>query len=314
MRIAIIGGSGLEDRLSASGLLESSEAIKVTTPFGPPSAAIAVGKLAGTNIDVAILKRHGNGHTIPPHMVPYRANIYALKNLGVTHIIATGAVGSLREEIRPGGVVLVDQFIDRTSASGTRGQNRTFFDHAAVHIEFADPCCPVMRGWLRASALRVQEKGIEVYPDGTYVCIDGPAFSTRAESEMHRALGADVVGMTALPEARLAREAEIAYALVALPTDYDCWKQRPAATPKPGHALTGGAESLLMEIIGNLHKSADAAALVIESALRDVAMLRDHQSPAHEALKLGIWTKKDLIPAAEVERLRPIWGRWFDTP
>lgn len=314
MRIAIIGGSGLEDRLSASGLLESSEAIKVTTPFGPPSAAIAVGKVAGTNIDVAILKRHGNGHTIPPHMVPYRANIYALKNLGVTHIIATGAVGSLREEIRPGGVVLVNQFIDRTTASGTRGQNRTFFDHAAVHIEFADPCCPVMRGWLQAAALRVQEKGIEVYPDGTYVCIDGPAFLTRAESRMHRALGADVVGMTALPEARLAREAEIAYALVALPTDYDCWKQRPAATPQPGHALSGGAESLLMEIIGNLHKSADAAALLIESALRDVSMLRDHQSPAHEALKLGIWTKKDLIPAAEVERLRPIWGRWFDTP
>ena len=305
MRIAIIGGSGLEDRLSASGLLESPEAVEVETPFGPPSAPIAVGHLAGTDIDLAILKRHGNGHTIPPHMVPYRANIYALKNLGVTHIIATGAVGSLREEIRPGGVLLVDQFIDRATGAGSRGQNRTFFDHAAVHVEFADPCCPVMRGWLQAAAPRVSEMGVEVYPDGTYVCIDGPAFSTRAESEMHRALGADVVGMTALPEARLAREAEIAYALVALPTDYDCWKLR---TPKPGQP----PESLLMEIIGNLHKSADAAALLIESALRDVSMLRDHKSPAHDALKLGIWTKKDFIPEAEVERLRPIWGRCFD--
>jgi len=305
MRIAIIGGSGLEDRLSASGLLKSTETIEVVTPFGSPSAPIAVGQLAGTDVQLAILKRHGNGHTIPPHMVPYRANIFALKNLGVTHIIATGAVGSLREEIRPGDVLLVDQFIDRTTGAGTRGLNRTFFDHAAVHVEFADPCCPVMRGWLQAAAPRVSERGIEVYPDGTYISIDGPAFSTRAESEMHRALGADVVGMTALPEARLAREAEIAYALVALPTDYDCWKLRTLAPGQP-------AESLLMEIIGNLHRSADAAALLIESALRDVSMLRDHPSPAHDALKLGIWTKKDLIPATEVERLRPIWGRWFD--
>lgn len=304
MRIAIIGGSGLEDRLSASGLPESPEAVEVQTPFGSPSAPIAVGRLAGTDVQLAILKRHGNGHTIPPHRVPYRANIFALKTLGVTHIIATGAVGSLREDIRPGGVLLVDQFIDRTSSSGTRGADRTFFDSAAVHVEFADPCCPVMRDWLQSAAPRVNEKGIEVYPDGTYICIDGPAFSTRAESEMHRAFGADVVGMTALSEARLAREVEIAYALIALPTDYDCWKQR---KPKPGQAV----ESLLMEIIGNLHKSADAAAHLIEAALRDVSMLRDHPSPAHDALKLGIWTKKDLIPAAEVERLRPIWGRYF---
>lgn len=308
MRIAIIGGSGLEDRLSASGLLESPETVEVETPFGPPSAPIALGTLAGTDVPLAILNRHGDGHTIPPHRVPYRANIYALKTLGVTHIVATGAVGSLREEIRPGGVLLVDQFIDRTSGSGTRAADRTFFDSAAVHVEFADPCCPVMRAWLQAAAPRlvggVNEKGIEVYPDGTYVTIDGPSFSTRAESEMHRALGADVVGMTALPEARLAREAEIAYALIALPTDYDCWKLR---KPKPGQP----PESLLMEIIANLHKSADAAAQLIEAALRDVSMLRDHPSPAHDALKLGIWTNKDLIPKAEIERLRPIWGRYF---
>lgn len=308
MRIAIIGGSGLEDRLSANGLLESPESAEIQTPFGPPSAPIALGTLADTDVRLAILKRHGDGHTIPPHRVPYRANIFALKALGVTHIVATGAVGSLREEIRPGGVLLVDQLIDRTSGSGTRGSDSTFFDSAAVHVEFADPCCPVMRAWLQGAAPRlvggVNEKGIEVYPDGTYVTIDGPSFSTRAESEMHRALGADVVGMTALPEARLAREAEIAYALIALPTDYDCWKAR---APKPGQP----PESLLMEIIGNLHKSADAAAQLIEAALRDVSTLRDHPSPAHDALKLGIWTKKDLIPEAEIERLRPIWGRHF---
>lgn len=311
MRIGILGGSGLEDRLSASGLLSSHDLVTIDTPFGPPSAPIAVGTLAGTDIQVAILKRHGQGHTIPPHMVPYRANIFALKSLGVTHLVATGAVGSLRDEIRPGGVLLADQFIDRTTGAGMRADNRTFFNHAAVHVEFADPCCPVMRHWLQAAAPRltggVNQKGIEVYPEGTYVCIDGPSFSTRAESEMHRAFGADVVGMTALPEARLAREAEIAYALIALPTDYDCWKQR---IPKPGQP----PDSLLMEIIGNLHRSADAAARLIEAALRDVSMLRAESgaaSPAHDALKLGIWTKKDLIPPAEVERLRPIWRRYF---
>ncbi len=308
MRIAIIGGSGLEDRLSASGLLDSSEAIEVQTPFGPPSAPIALGTLAGTEVQLAILKRHGTGHTIPPHRVPYRANIFALKALGVTHVVATGAVGSLREEVRPGGVLLVDQFIDRTSGSGTRGVDRTFFDAAAVHVEFTDPCCPVMRTWLQSAAPQLvegaSEKGIEVHPDGTYVCIDGPAFSTRAESEMHRAFGADVVGMTALPEARLAREAEIAYSLIALPTDYDCWKIRAPHLGQP-------PESLLMTIMGNLQASAEAAAQLIEAALSDVSMLRDHPSPAHDALKLGIWTMKDLIPAAEVERLRPLWRRHF---
>lgn len=307
MRIGILGGSGMEDRLNSAGLLTSHELVTTDTPFGPPSAPIVVGTLAGTDVQVAILNRHGEGHTIPPHMVPYRANIFALKALGVTHLIATGAVGSLREEIRPGGLLLVDQFIDRTTGAGVRGENRTFFNHAAVHVEFAEPTCPVMRAWLQAAAPRVNEKGIEVYSEGTYVCIDGPSFSSRAESRMHRAMVADVVGMTALPEARLAREAEIAYALIALPTDYDCWKEK---SPKPGQP----PESLLTEIIGNLLKSADAAATLIEAALRDVSMLRDDargKCPAHDALKLGIWTKKDLIPAAEVERLRPIWGRYF---
>lgn len=306
MRIAIIGGSGLEDRFTTAGLLDSPRSVNIDTPFGPPSAPITVGHLAGTGSELAILKRHGNGHTIPPHQVPYRANIFALKTLGVTHIIATGAVGSLREQISPGGVLLVDQFIDRTTGAGSRGANRTFFDHAAVHVEFADPCCPVMRRWLAGAEAQIQGEDIAVHHAGCYACIDGPAFSTRAESNMHRAMGADVVGMTALPEARLAREAEMAYALVALPTDYDCWRQRAQTPGQP-------PESLLMEIIGNLQRSADAATRLIEAALRDVSMLREHPSPAHDALRLGIWTSKDLIPTREIERLRPLWGRWFDS-
>lgn len=306
MQIAIIGGSGLEDRFTASGLLENHRIVDIDTPFGPTSASITVGQLAGTRCELAILKRHGNGHTIPPHQVPYRANIFALKTLGVTHIIATGAVGSLREQIAPGGVLLVDQFIDRTNGAGSRAINRTFFDHAAVHVEFADPCCPVMRRWLTAAEPKIQCDGISVHRTGCYACIDGPAFSTRAESNMHRAIGADVVGMTALPEARLAREAEIAYALVALPTDYDCWKQRDYTPDQP-------PESLLMEIIGNLKRSADAATKLIEAALKDVSILQEHSSPAHDALRLGIWTSKDLIPKSEIDRLNPLWGRWFDS-
>lgn len=305
MRIGILGGSGMEDRLTAAGLLVSHDVVEVQTPFGPPSAPIAVGTLTHSDVQVAILKRHGPGHTIPPHMVPYRANMFAMKSLGVTHLIATGAVGSLREEIRPGGVMLVDQFIDRTTGAGRRFDNRTFFNVAAVHVEFADPCCPVMMEWLNAAAPSANERGVEVYRGGTYVCIDGPSFSTRAESRMHRTLGADVVGMTALPEARLAREAEIAYTLIALPTDYDCWRERPKG------AAGSTPESLLAEIIGNVRRSADAAAHLIEAALRDVSMLRDRPSPAHDALRLGIWTNKDLIAPDAVERLRPIWGRYF---
>ncbi|MCE2967118.1 MAG: MTAP family purine nucleoside phosphorylase [Phycisphaerales bacterium] len=301
MRIAIIGGSGLEHRLSESGLLLGAELVRLDTPFGPTSAPIAVGTIAGSGVGVAILKRHGEGHVIPPHEVPYRANIWALKSLGVTHVIATGAVGSLREEVRPGGVMLVDQFIDRTSGTGSRGHNRTFFDRAAVHVEFAEPTCAQMRSWLMAAATDGQGVGIAVRNGGTYVCIDGPSFSTRAESVMHRTLGADVVGMTALPEARLVREAEMAYALVALPTDYDCWRERSVAS----------GQSLLSEIIGNLRASADAAARLIEHAIRDVSALRGAPSAAHDALGLAIWTSKDRIDPYEIRRLGPIWSRHF---
>ena len=304
MRIAIIGGSGLDDRLAAAGLVESPRVVEPQTPFGAPSSAITIGRVRGSGVEVAFLKRHGEGHRIPPHRVPTRANIFALKALGVTHLIATGAVGSLREGIHPGDLVVCDQLIDRTTGAGTRGQERTFFDRAAVHVEFADPCCPVMRAWLNGAGASISRAhGMTVHERGACVVIDGPAFSTRAESEMHQRMGADVVGMTALPEARVAREAEIAYALVALPTDYDCWKHRPAeAATKP--------ESLLAELIGNLDRASDAALRLIGAALGGVGVL-ETPSPAHDALRLGIWTRRDAIEAEEVERLRPIWGRWF---
>ncbi|TVS05512.1 MAG: S-methyl-5'-thioadenosine phosphorylase, partial [Phycisphaerales bacterium] len=286
MKIAIIGGSGMEERLNAAGLLKDRQTREIQTPFGNPSGPIVLGTLAGADVPLVILRRHGEGHGIPPHRIPWRANIFALKALGVTHIIATGAVGSLREHIRPGELVLCDQFIDRTTGAGTRGQERTFFDNAAVHVEFADPCCPVMRDWL-VDASRASET--KTHRAGTYVVIDGPTFSTRAEASMHRAMGADVVGMTALPEARLAREAEIAYALIALPTDDDCW--RPAQDQQQGQS----PESLLQTIIGNLKQSAEDAFGLIESALRDLSPLADRPSPAHDALRLAVWTPESHI-------------------
>lgn len=307
LRIGIIGGSGLEDRLQAEGLLEDPRSVELETPFGRPSAPILVGSVPGSEgVEVAILRRHGAGHTIPPHRVPYRANVFALKLLGVTHVVATGAVGSLRRRIRPGELVLVDQFIDRTSGAGSRGAERTFYDAAAVHVEFADPCCPVVRSWLMRTAKRAEDALPRMHEEATYVAIDGPAFSTRAESGMHRSLGGDLVGMTALPEARLAREAEIAYALLALPTDDDCWRSRPASVDRT-------PESLLEEIIGNLHAAADAAARLLASALRDVSELRRRASPAHDALRLGIWTRPELIASEERARLAPLWGRRMPT-
>lgn len=289
--LGLIGGTGLGERLAA-GFGVSLRPVDCETPFGRPSGPILTGQLDGTPL--ALLARHGEGHVLNPSAVPSRANIFALKALGVTHLVATGATGSLRENIHPGEIVLVDQFIDRTI-----GRPRTFYEHAAVHVEFAEPVCPVMRRWL-ADAARGQL--LPFHDGGTYVCMEGPAFSTRAESEMHRAWGGDVIGMTALPEARLAREAEIAYALIALPTDYDCWRPAPE-----GRA----PESLLREIMGNLHTAAQASMTLLIAALRDITALREHPSPAHDALALALWSDKARIDPAEAARLAPLWGRYF---
>ncbi len=290
MKIGLIGGSGLGDALGGEG----GERVRPDTPFGPPSSDIVLGNWNG--VDVAILQRHGPGHIHNPSAVPYRANIFALKMLGVTHIVASGATGSLREQIKPRDLVIADQVIDKTSRRPS-----TFYENAAVHVEFSEPFCPVMRKWLLDAATKM-DKQLTVHDGGTYVCMEGPAFSTRAESEMHRQWGGDLIGMTVMPEAKLAREAEIAYVLLALPTDYDCWRPHDPNVP---------IQQLLEEIIGNLNHAASNSVALIKAALADVGALRDNASPAHNALTLAIWSDKAAIPPHEIRRLQPLWGAYL---
>lgn len=294
IRIGIIGGTGIGDALSE----QTGQSREIDTPFGAPSSPIVLTQWHG--VDIAILKRHGPGHTYNPSKVPYRANVYALKSLGVTHIVASGATGSLREHIRPGHLVLVDQLIDKTYK-----RSNTFYEHAAIHVEMAEPFCPVMRRWLREAAKRLD--GVTVHTTGTYVVMEGPSFSTRAESNMHRAWGGDLIGMTCMPEAKLAREAEIAYATVALPTDYDCWRTRHQDDPDDADA-----SDLLNEILGNLEKATANSIELIRAALSDVSILRAESSPAHAALELAIWSDKSKIDPAQVDRLKMLWGRYFE--
>ncbi|MEX2214205.1 MAG: MTAP family purine nucleoside phosphorylase [Phycisphaeraceae bacterium] len=298
IRIGLIGGTGLGDALGANESAGKRETIEIDTPFGKPSSPIV--KTNWQGVEVCILQRHGPGHVLNPSSVPYRANIFAMKSLGVTHIVASGATGSLREHIHPGDLVIVDQIIDKTNKRAN-----TFYEGAAVHVEFAEPFCPVMRKWLLDAASRLSADSPSTsttHATGCYICMEGPTFSTRAESYMHRSesWGGDLIGMTVMPEAKLAREAEIAYALIALPTDYDCWKPH-----------EGNAQDLLSEIIGNLKKATDAGIALIKAALSDVSLLKLQRSPAHDALKLAIWSDKKLIDASEIERLRVLWGRYF---
>ena len=291
IKIGIIGGSGLGEAFAGEAVQTTHE---LDTPFGKPSSPITVVEWSG--VEVCLLQRHGIGHVLNPSAVPYRANIFALKSLGVTHLLASGATGSLREDLHPGELVLVDQFVDKTTKRAT-----TFFENAAVHVEFAQPCCPVMRRWLKQAAAKM-DSPVAVHESGTYVCMEGPSFSTRAESLWHRQLGGDLIGMTAMPEARLAREAEMAYALIAMPTDYDCWKPHDPDTP---------AQELLMEIIGNLKKATAANLGLIKAALSDLTILQQEPSPAHQALALGIWSDKSKLDPAEVDRLGVLWGKYF---
>lgn len=315
LKVGLIGGSGLGEALGAEA--GSARRHEVDTPFGRPSDAIVETRWA--DVPVFVLSRHGPGHTIPPPMLPFRANIFALKQLGVTHVIASGAVGSLREEFRPRDLVVPDQVIDKTLR-----RTGTFYEKAAVHVEFAEPFCPVLRRILldagkdvlpdrteaavAATTPAMPTASHKVHDRGCYVCMEGPAFSTRAESLMHRLWGGDLIGMTAMPEARLAREAEMAYALVALVTDYDCWRAKPP-TDQPHDPF-----ALLNEIIGHLkHASTNAIALMrrgveLLAARKDEAM----RAPAREALKLAIWSDKSRINPQEVERLWPLWGKYFE--
>jgi 5'-methylthioadenosine phosphorylase len=277
VKVAVIGGSGLGGALGA-GL--GGKAVTVDTPFGKPSDAIV--ETSWGDVEVAFLNRHGPGHVISPSRVNYRANVYALKAVGCTHVIASGAVGSLREHIRPRDLVIPDQIIDKTHR-----RDGTFFQEGlAVHVEFAAPFCPVLRKHLLDCA---GGAGTTVHDGGTYVCMEGPAFSTRAESEMHRSWGGDLIGMTAMPEAKLAREAELAYAMVCLPSDYDCWRPTPAELDK---------HELLKEIIANLTQATEYAIALVRTAVERFEKIAAIPSPAHGALELAIWTdRKHLSPS-----------------
>lgn len=276
--IGLIGGTGLGEALFGE---THSREIEVDTPFGKPSGPIRI--LEWHGLKIATLARHGRGHLLNPSQVPYRANIYALKSLGVTHILASGAVGSLREDVHPRQLVIVDQVIDKTFR-----RTPTFFDEGlAVHVEFAEPFCPALRRVLIAASHGMKT---HVHPRGTYVCMEGPAFSTVAESNMHRAWGGDVIGMTVMPEAKLAREAEIAYALVALGTDYDCWK------PHDPHVTR---QKLLDEIIGHLKAATANAIELLKLTIERLAAEGLPESPAHDALALAIWSDRALaMPGA----------------
>ena len=314
IKVGLIGGSGLGEVLRGQA---EGKAHVIDTPFGQPSDSIIETQWAG--LPVFFLARHGSGHLLNPTQVPSRANIFALKTLGVTHVIASGAVGSLREEFRPRDLVVPDQVIDRTSR-----RPNTFYEKAAVHVEFAEPFCPVLRRILleEGQALGApssssvgggaEKPGDEfrVHGRGCYVCMEGPAFSTRAESLMHRLWGGDLIGMTALPEAKLAREAEMAYALVALVTDYDCWRRPPIAAESAAKAEPA---ELLKEIIGNLKAASDNAVALIRRAVERMARepAESLASPAHEALKLAIWSNKSQVPADEVELLAPLWMKYL---
>lgn len=309
IKIGLIGGSGLGASLGGQ---TTGTVHRIDTPFGAPSDGIVETQWHG--LPLLFLSRHGPGHTLNPSGVPFRANIFALKQLGCTHIIASGAVGSLREEFRPRDLVIPDQIIDKTRRPST------FFDCAAVHVEFAEPFCPVLRQILVEAGKQITAEEpsapadaaggppakFAVHDRGCYVCMEGPAFSTRAESLMHRLWGGDLIGMTAMPEAKLAREAEISYALVALVTDYDCWRGKPA------DASADKAE-VLREIIANLQAATDNAIRLMQKAVALLAERREQlpPSPAHNALELGIWSDKSRISPEQVQRLAPLWIKYF---
>jgi 5'-methylthioadenosine phosphorylase len=267
--------------------LRDARDVRVDTPFGPTSDAIVIGTLDGRG--VAFLPRHGAGHRILPSELPARANIWALKSLGVEYIISVSAVGSLREDIEPLHMVVPDQLIDRTS-----GRPSTFFGEGLVaHVAFADPFCPDLRAVLGEAT---QRTGAVVHRGGAYVAIEGPAFSTRAESNLYRSWSADVIGMTALPEAKLAREAEICYAVLACSTDYDCWHDT-------HESVTAGL------IVANLLQNVEVSKQAVRAALQRLPSLR--ACPCAHALREAIVTPLELAPEETRRRLGPIIGKYI---
>jgi len=281
-KIGVIGGSGLYE---IEGMTDIEE-VKPETPFGEPSDAIIIGEVEGNRI--AFLPRHGRGHYVLPTEVPSRANIYAFKSLGVEWIISISAVGSLKEEIRPMDLVIPDQLIDRT-----KSRVNTFFGGGLVaHVTFADPFCPVLSDILHQAAIAA---GARVHKGGTYVVMEGPLFSTKAESNLYRSWGASVIGMTALPEAKLAREAEICYATVACATDYDCWHE--------------AEESVTIEmVIANLRQNVSRAKSIIRTAVARIPQKRE--CGCAQALKDAIITAPDKISDNTNRELALLIGKY----
>jgi 5'-methylthioadenosine phosphorylase len=286
-RIGIIGGSGLYKMAD----LKDVEELEIKTPFGRPSDAIILGTL-GTE-RVAFLARHGRNHTLTPSELPFRANIYGMKQLGVEYLISASAVGSLKAEAKPLDMVIPDQFIDRT-----KNRVSTFFGEGIVaHIAFGDPICQNLAGVLASAIASLNLPDVTLHRGGTYVCMEGPAFSTKAESHLYRSWGATVIGMTNLPEAKLAREAEIAYATLALVTDYDCWH--------PDH------DSVTVEmIIANLQRNAVNAQKVIQETVRRLSE-NPPVSDAHSALKYAILTRLDQAPEVTKQKLELLLRKYY---
>jgi len=283
-RIGIIGGSGLYEM---QGVTETKK-VKVSTPFGEPSDAIILGNVEGTR--VAFLPRHGEGHRIGPNELPSKANIYALKSLGVERIISVSAVGSLKEEIEPLDIVVPDQLID-----ATKGRAGTFFTNGIVgHVSFAEPFCPVLSQLSFEASTKV---GTKVHKGGTYVVVEGPQFSTKAEAKLFRSWGAHVIGMTALPEAKLAREAEMCYATLAVVTDYDCWH--------PSY------QSVTTEmIIANLKKGIDTVGRILRLLLPSIP--QERKCSCASALQYAIATDPKYIPKQKKKQLGLLTGKYLD--
>ena len=287
-RLGVIGGSGLY----AMGGLDDLREVELSTPFGPPSDSLRLGRLG--DLEVVFLARHGRHHTLNPTEVPYRANLWALRSLGVRWILSVAAVGSLQPQFRPLDMLVPDQFIDRTHQ-----RPLTFFGEGAVaHVTVADPFCPTLSRLLSDVGESLMPAGRSLHRGGTYLCMEGPAFSTRAESNLYRSWGCGVIGMTNHSEARLAREAEIAYATLAMVTDYDCWHQ--------------DHEAVTVEmVIDNLRQNAQLAQEIVRMAAERIGALRP-PSKAHQALRHALMTPKEQVPAATRQRVdlftAPYWG------
>jgi len=281
-RVGVIGGSGLYEMEG----LEDIQVVSVPTPFGDPSDAFIVGHLEG--VKVVFLPRHGRAHRIQPSSLNFRANIYGMKKLGVQWIIGVSAVGSMKETIHPGNMVIPDQFIDRTV-----GRPSTFFSDGIVgHVSFADPVCPELSQILFQAG---NDVGATVQKGGIYLCIEGPQFSTRAESKLYRTWGVDVIGMTNMPEAKLAREAEICYATIAFATDYDCWH--------------GTEEDVSIgEVLKILAQSSKTAKRAIKEAIKHIPDTR--QCVCATALQYALITDKEMIPEKTKKDLEPIIGKY----